>query len=468
MSDDIIDRLRALPPEDLTVPVDRYERIRVRARRRRTGRLLAAAAAAALLAAGATAGYLTTTATGDRQTLRFAGAGTPTPAPTSVDLAGAVPWADTPAPPYQPLTPSPTPPPASDARPCTVADVRATAIGGNGGGGTSVDIISFRNVSTSTCVLKGYPHVVATEPGHPPVTAVDGHTTFPAPVTANMAPGQTTNLSVETYSFCAAWPGGAPSGQPIYHQLAITVPGGGTLTVRQALNVVCGVHVSHFWVQRPPLPSPHDPLEDLQVSLQMPNQVAAGATLRYVATLTNPTGTAISLRRCPGYLEWAGGLPTPVKQSYALNCGPVGAIPAHRSVRFAMRMLIPADAPRGALAVFWMLAGPGPVEGKAAVQVSSDRVPARGTLVVTFSPAGIAGKHLDGPGQVTFTARANGRRYTADAEGNGAFTASVPPGRYAVTGTSTQFSGGGTCQAAGTVTVPASGASGIVVTCPYK
>jgi hypothetical protein len=288
------------------------------------------------------------------------GGRTSRPATTvSVDLAGSIPWIGAPAQPYRPPT---------DARPCTANDVAASFADGNGAGGHLVIYVSFRNTSQSTCVLKGYPRVTATEPGLPDVTGTNG-SFFPSGDTANMPPGHHTLLGLETDSYCAARPGGGGGGQP-YHHIDILLPGGGTVSLDRASNgfdVTCGLHLSTFFVQQPEQPEPHDPLSDLQASLEAPPTVSAGTTLTYLADLSNPTDQPIRLSPCPGYVESATA-PTPVKESYALNCAPVGAIAAQHTIRFEIRMHIPTDTPAGPLTIHWRLYAPS-VTGSATVNV---------------------------------------------------------------------------------------------------
>jgi hypothetical protein len=278
-----------------------------------------------------------------------------------VSLSGTIPWIDTAAPPFQTPTASPAPLPATDARPCRADDVTANFGGGNGAGGHLITYVQFRNVSQTTCVLKGYPDVTASEPGLPDVAGTNG-SFFQGPrdVTANMPPGQQTLLGLETDTYCDARPGGG-GGNPAYHHVTISLPGGGGIVSldRQpgGFDVTCGLHLTRFAVPQPEPSEPHDPLTDLTVSLETPPTVNAGDTLTYVADLTNPTDGPISLSPCPGYIQSARS-PTPVKDLYALNCVPVGAIAAHGTVRFEMRMQIPADTPAGSLTIFWNLIGP--------------------------------------------------------------------------------------------------------------
>ncbi len=324
-----------------------FEDVARRVRRRRTAGWSVAGSAAAVAAVAVTVSLIG--ASGGRHTSQPATA-------LSVDLAGAVPWIDAPAQPYQPPTVSPPAPPATDARPCTADDVAASFAGRDGAGGHLIHYVRFGNASGSTCVLKGYPHVTATEPGLPDVAGTNG-SFFPTAGTANMAPGQHTFLGLQTDTYCTARPGGGGGG-PLYHHIHIVLPGGGTVSLDQpaeGFDVTCGLHLTEFFVQQPEPPESHDPLSDLQASIETPPTVIAGSTLIYVADLSNPTDQPINLDPCPGYIEAAR---TTVKESYALNCAPVGAVAANRTIRFEMRVHIPANTPAGPLTIHWTLLAP--------------------------------------------------------------------------------------------------------------
>jgi Protein of unknown function (DUF4232) len=283
----------------------------------------------------------------------------PQPAGTTnhgVDLAGAIPWIHAPTEPPLPPPPPPPRPRPTDAPPCRAGDVAASFDGSNGAGGHAIVYVTFRNITASTCVLKGYPQVTASQPGLPDLTGTDG-SFFQSDGTANMAPGQNTLLGLETDTYCPARPGGG-GGQPRYHHLAIVPPGGGTVSLDRAdgFDTTCGLHLTKFFVPQPEQPQPPTPTSRLTSTLDTPSTVAAGATLIYVVALTNPTATAVTLSPCPPYLQAAPSIP--VKDIEALHCRPVGAITAHGTVRFEMHMQIPADTTVGELKIIWQLVGP--------------------------------------------------------------------------------------------------------------
>lgn len=353
----------AVPPME---PVS-LEEVGHRVRRRRTALVSVAAAAAVVLvlaasAVGALAGRRGEALPSDHR---------------SPDLpASAVPWVGLPAPAGRNLPIPHLKPPAADARPCRAADVTAREQVTDGAGGHVAYLVGFRNTSDSVCILRGYPAaVVASEPGAPDIRGTDG-SFFPSQRANNISPGRTASLIVETDTECAALPGGGVAG-PTYHHLAVTLPGGGTVPVdlRDGLRPgPCGLHFGRFYVQQPTPPEPKDPLRDVRVSLRLPRTVVHGSTLVYGVRLTNPTDHPAGLAPCPGYFETLmaplsqanAGLPDASrvvpgtdysKASHELNCAPVGSIPAHHSVWFAMRLDVPLHVPAGRYTVEWSLIG---------------------------------------------------------------------------------------------------------------
>jgi hypothetical protein len=81
----------------------------------------------------------------------------------------------------------------------------------------------------------------------------------------------------------------------------ISLPGGGQTVANGPLNLACGgVSVDRLTVRQPQF---HAWCSPLRINLTIPANVNAGATLTYVATLTNPTTRPIRINPCPGYLE---------------------------------------------------------------------------------------------------------------------------------------------------------------------
>jgi hypothetical protein len=102
-------------------------------------------------------------------------------------------------------------------------------------------------------------------------------------------------------------------------------------------------------------------LGQLTGSLSAPDEASRGGTLRYTVTLSNPTGSPVSLASCPAYTEslYAGG--KAVDNTLRLDCGAAGMqIAANSSVSFAMQVQVPTGLAAGNAKLSWKLQdGPG-------------------------------------------------------------------------------------------------------------
>jgi Protein of unknown function (DUF4232) len=243
----------------------------------------------------------------------------------------------------------------ANAPPCTASQVRVSPEGDNGATGHLFTYFTFRNVSTTTCILRGYPAAVASQPGKPGVTAAHSGWFTNNRRSANMRPGGVTTLSIETDRDCPARyanPGKYPT--LIYHTVTISIPGGGQVVIHHPFDVLCGLFTGKFAVAQPPQRYTRSPVSGARVALQLPTGVVAGTTLDYVAAVANPAGTSMVLRPCPGYWQ---GLGAAGKTVLSLNCRAQPRIPAHQTVRFAMRLQVPASTPTGLATVYWQIAG---------------------------------------------------------------------------------------------------------------
>lgn len=297
------------------------------------------------------------------------------PAPEQRTPAGLVPWIGAVAPDplsYRPHTAPTTGTSSSASSPATSTLCAASAltpIVGRGGGISqhwSV-VVSVRNTGGRPCALPGPVKVVATQPGLPDVTATkSGVWGRPGPPARYLAPHAEALLGVDSPGYCASYPaGGATSRGPVYHHVRLELPGGGSITVgvNPGVGLRCGLEATDFWTREPAPADPSDPLEYLRVTLQPPQSVRAGAEFSYVVSLLNPSGQAIRLTPCPGYLQFARSAASSsvyVKQSYALNCAPVANLRPAQTARFEMRMTLPAELPPGKLLIGWSLVGPRP------------------------------------------------------------------------------------------------------------
>jgi hypothetical protein len=266
-----------------------------------------------------------------------------------------------------PVTPRPTTGPA-----CTAADVQVTPDGGNGGGGHLYRTYDFRNAGTGPCLLRGFPRVVASEPGKPPFVATDGgFFVGHDDVAATLSPGESAALSLETDTNCQARyavPNTFPTN--LYHTVTVSIPGGGNVVLAGDFDVECGLFTGQFSVAQPPQQYSQSPVAGVTVQVEVPKAVEAGAVLRYVVALTNPTSHDMVLSPCPSYQQ---GLGAAGKAIRALNCETVRSIAAGQTVRFAMQLDVPADTPAGPSQVYWNIAAVSDVMISASAPIEVER-----------------------------------------------------------------------------------------------
>lgn len=342
----------AVPPSDGVA----FEDVVRRVRRRRNARWSVAGLVAVV---GAAAGVVLLTVPGEHRSNGLTADG--------VDLTGTVPWADLPVQPYIAPSASPTSAPATDARACTAADLQPSLGEAGAATGHYAVTVRFRNVGATTCLLAGTPQATATSPGRPDVRSTGSAFIVAPGPSANMPPGGETLMFLELDNLCAARPDGAGGLAP-YQHVDIAIPGGGSVGLdsgTSGFDVTCGLQVSSFYVEPAAAQEPHDPLSDLQASLEMPSSAAAGGTLVYVVALTNPTDQPIDLDRCPSYVAFGDGL----KDAHQLNCAAAAPIAPGGTERFEMRVQVPEGA-TGPLAVTWSVAAPFDVSARGTVDVS--------------------------------------------------------------------------------------------------
>jgi hypothetical protein len=278
----------------------------------------------------------------------------PTPPGVPVDETGAVPWGNAPGSMFfgSPLPVAPLP---TSGRACRASDLKPSGdIGGSGGGGHTPEIFEFTDISTTPCVLKGFPRVVATEPGKPPVVAVKGGFFTEQETPATMSRGSYTWLSLETERDCNARYAVPDSYTTlIYHSATVTIPGGGIVVLHDNFDVECGLFTGQFGVTPPQPEYTQSVLQGATVQIELPNAVDAGTPLRYVIDLTNPTAHDMVLDPCPSYQQALG---EGGKDPLEFNCPAVHLLHAGQTQRFAMELDVPADYPTGPAEVYWNLA----------------------------------------------------------------------------------------------------------------
>ena len=279
-------------------------------------------------------------------------------AKTTTAAGGVVPWLDKPLPLY--LIPNatliryPTSAPPCRARQLRVSQGR-NAVGLN----HHLEELVFSNVGAKACLLRGYPTISARTPAgvrrtlHPR----GGGTFVGQLLAADIRAGGHGFLDLETTSVCDV------SGlrkSVRFSDLRFTLPNGGKVGApRVSISSVCGLSMSELGLPgkyAQPHAAPGTP-GTLHAQLRLPASVRAGATLRFTVTLSNLTAKTVALGPCPAYTE---GLVTTVmvRHSYALNCSTVHTIPAHSSVRYAMRLNVPRETQSGSAKVSWSVNSP--------------------------------------------------------------------------------------------------------------
>lgn len=279
-----------------------------------------------------------------------------------------VPWIDDAGSLYSPQ-PVPTTMPPTSAPPCRADQIRADGkVSQNGGGGHLDQTFSFTNISSKVCLLSGVPLVTAKGAAGPPVVAGRGgffvRTDTPS---GDMAPGMTTELTLETNDDCAA--ATTSSGSSRHDQEAsvtLGLPGGGTVRFPAALDVICGLYTSSFFVPLPAVQYRPPPWASLRLRLVLPASVKAGGTLSYEVDMLNPTDQTVVLDPCPSYAQ---GINRAGKTFLLLNCAPGPRIGAHLTVRYAMELAVPSGSAAGSATVYWAFAEPAGTAATGAVNI---------------------------------------------------------------------------------------------------
>jgi hypothetical protein len=208
------------------------------------------------------------------------------------------------------------------------------------------------NRSDRPCTLSGGPAAVTgvrVTGGTTTLTRVtlgDGFNLV-GPGPANLRPGQAGWVTLSYADGCPALNSG---GTALYRTLFLVLDGGRVrVEFPAALNLICGLDASRFGAPPPPPPGSRSPLNVLTLTIAIPATLTAGTTASYTVTLRNHSRAPVRLTPCPSYTEYLGVFTGPGKHLYLerhfyLNCAAIRRIPAHRSVTFAMRIPVPAQA----------------------------------------------------------------------------------------------------------------------------
>ena len=265
--------------------------------------------------------------------------------------SGAVPWVNRPAPAY---VPPPQPRPAAAYPRCRARQLAGRAGRGGPAAGTVYQEVALTNRSGRPCTLSGGPAAVTglrATGGTTTLTRValgDGFNLV-SPGPANLRPGHSGWVTLSYADGCPALTAGGTAG---YRTLFLVLGRGRVrVTFPAALNLACGLAASRFGAPPPPPPGSRSPLNVLTATIAIPATLTAGATASYTVTLRNPSRAPVRLTPCPSYTEYLGVFTGPgrhlyLERRYYLNCAAIRQIAAHRSVTFAMRIPVPAQAGR--------------------------------------------------------------------------------------------------------------------------
>jgi hypothetical protein len=277
---------------------------------------------------------------------------------------GEVPWLPT-----RPQLPAANPPLAPA---CTASQLRASLFL-QGAAGNLAGGIRIANSSAQACALVGRPKLSfgawrvtrwhqggAANPFDPLAPPVGSLRAF--------APGRHASVSLWWPGICA----GASHSDNAPRGVVLTAPGGGSIQLRgpgfpncnvPSASAVQATRYTPFVPQGGP--SSALPLRAAIVSgpplaikgkrISEPSLVArAGTWLSYTVVLTNESKRPFHFgRTCPAYTE---GIGADQNEAYVLNCHAVGAIAPGRSVRFAMRALVPRHLQESYPPLGWTLA----------------------------------------------------------------------------------------------------------------
>ncbi|WP_329454690.1 DUF4232 domain-containing protein [Streptomyces sp. NBC_01497] len=282
---------------------------------------------------------------------------------------GVVPWVAEPAVDADFTTPSPAPPPV------TGPTCRATRLSGTvrhwaskGAGDEEVHdptmaaslygYAVLTNTGKAACRLRGAPRLTLRGAGGKDVPI--GHDAFSgASAPVGLPPGGKASFRIDWDApFCPAVPGP--------YTLVADLPDAGTVTVRPADTTVPGCsnddlhpEVRAYLTSSPITPgdaTPRPPVVSDLSSLTarmtgIPATVRPGGPVGLTLALSNPTDRPVSLAGRPGFdlhvlcAGTRGRAGINEDTTYLLNNRPVRAVPAHGTVRFAIRASLPAATP---------------------------------------------------------------------------------------------------------------------------
>jgi hypothetical protein len=282
-----------------------------------------------------------------------------------------IPWIDSTKAPTTTPTTFPTVDPADEAvRQCTADDLVGAVTGENAyTGGELAQYITIADVSRDACrvdtpltvyLLSESDSVLSTaetcqnasfETCRPMAAVLQPAApvpTFGEPSSAGQAEFE---LDFQTLHFFASTATPCPESA----SLALGLPGGNQLNIPVHIPVCGSPSINSFRpgaTPKPQLPPP------ISVTLDLPDRVASGSTLRFTARVKNTSQESFRFEdSCPNYVVLVFAGPQSTGQWHSLNCSDVSEILPGQEVSFLMEATIPDSTPSGRYPVTWTLEG---------------------------------------------------------------------------------------------------------------
>jgi uncharacterized protein DUF4232 len=259
--------------------------------------------------------------------------------------AGAVRWANRPAPAY---VPPPQPRPTAAYAPCRARQLAGRPGRGGPAAGTVYQEVRLTNRSHRPCTLSGGPTAVtgvAVARGMTTLTRValgDGFNLI-GPGPANLRPGQ---AGWVTLSYSDGCPALTSKGKADYRTPFVVLDSGRVRVDFPAAQDLVGLRASTYGAP-PPAPGQQIPAERAHRNDRRASRVQCRRHRQLHHDAAQPVRRSRRLAPCPSYTEYLGVSSGPGKSQYLarhyyLNCAALRRIAAHGSAIFAMRIPVPA------------------------------------------------------------------------------------------------------------------------------
>ncbi|BEP16327.1 hypothetical protein acdb102_46380 [Acidothermaceae bacterium B102] len=274
----------------------------------------------------------------------------PPPQPSATSAPGwDVAWADLPGSHYEP-TALPSPPLTTSAPACTAAQLAPAGLFHPGDTEDSGSIVRLRNVSSTPCLLSGPVRAVLHADGERPMNLSSHTPAWSDRTSFDMRPGEWTLVWFSASSGC----GTSTKARSDYTSADIAIPGGGVVTVRglQLTHYCGGPSVGAFYRIHPDPVYVPAPLAGATFTVEAPKTVTAGTSFDFVVAIGNPTTHAITMAPCPSYMDFLS--PFVDKTFHELNCHGRTTLSAGQTLRFQMRLAVPAAETDGPEKLVWL------------------------------------------------------------------------------------------------------------------